>query len=265
MSRDLEITSSAAGRLAADGWSYWSLSRTHTYSLTFALPLLVLYEMLVLPLSRGAPQQLRNGADWVVRWLLDTAGIRGTAGVTLALIAGALFLILRERQTIRVPLRPKVFVGMFVESTVLAVLFAYLVSRLTRVVLSPLPFVLGLQVVRLSVPEELVLSLGAGVYEELVFRVLLVTAIAGLVMLLTRLTRVSVPRVAALGVAVVVSAFLFSLVHYLGPFADPPAITSFTFRCLAGLVFSVIFALRGYGIVAWTHALYDVYVILGIH
>jgi hypothetical protein len=97
------------------------------------------------------------------------------------------------------------------------------------------------------------LSLGAGLYEELLFRVLLVTALAWGARRLFGWT----PRAAGT-LAVVVSALAFSAFHYVGAYGDPFTLASFTFRALAGLAFSALYVLRGFGITAWTHALYDV-------
>ena len=63
-------------------------------------------------------------------------------------------------------------------------------------------------------------------------------------------------------VAVVLSALIFSAFHYIGPFGDILALPSFLFRAIGGLLFSLIYVLRGFGIVAWTHALYDVGLLL---
>ena len=62
--------------------------------------------------------------------------------------------------------------------------------------------------------------------------------------------------------ATLVGALLFSAFHYVGPYAYPLELNSFTFRFLAGLAFSALFMVRGFGIAAWTHALYDVFLVL---
>ena len=95
-------------------------------------------------------------------------------------------------------------------------------------------------------------SLGAGIYEELVFRVLLVSGVVALGTLL------GWTRPVSLAVAIVVSAVIFSGFHYVGPLGDRLTLASFSFRAVAGLVLSGLFAARGFGITAWTHALYDV-------
>ena len=108
-----------------------------------------------------------------------------------------------------------------------------------------------------SMTEGIVLSLGAGVYEELVFRVLLVGGVVGGLRLLRT------PRSIAAPAGAVLAALAFSAFHYIGPYADAWAIGSFTFRFLAGLAFSALFLVRGFGIAAWTHALYDIFLLLG--
>jgi len=101
------------------------------------------------------------------------------------------------------------------------------------------------------------LSLGAGLYEELLFRVLVVGTLAwvGRRLLGWR------PLVAGLAAAMI-GAVVFSMFHYVGQYGDEFQVYSFVFRAIAGLAFSALFLLRGFGITAWTHALYDVFLLL---
>jgi membrane protease YdiL (CAAX protease family) len=108
----------------------------------------------------------------------------------------------------------------------------------------------------LPLPTQLALSLGAGLYEELVFRVLLVGG------MFLGLKRLMADRRHAYAVAAVVGALIFSWVHYIGPFGDPFTLASFTYRFLFGLALNGVFLLRGFAAAAWTHALYDVLVVL---
>ena len=102
------------------------------------------------------------------------------------------------------------------------------------------------------------LSLGAGLYEELLFRVLLVSALAA------GARAVFGWSMKGAGVfATLVGALIFSAFHYIGPFGDPFRLTSFTFRALSGVAFSALYLLRGFGITAWTHSLYDAFLLLG--
>jgi membrane protease YdiL (CAAX protease family) len=99
-----------------------------------------------------------------------------------------------------------------------------------------------------------VLSLGAGIYEEFVFRLGLMTLISivtadifGLHKGLSNLLMVSG------------SAVLFSLYHYLG--AEPFQVQSFVFRTIAGVYFGVLFLTRGFGVTAGCHICYDIIVV----
>ena len=105
----------------------------------------------------------------------------------------------------------------------------------------------------MDLPTQLMISLGAGLYEELLFRVLLV---AGLAYGARRLLGWS--PLASGVLAAVVGALIFSAFHYVGPLGDQLTLGSFTFRAVAGLLFSGLYLTRGFGITAWTHALYDV-------
>ncbi len=59
-------------------------------------------------------------------------------------------------------------------------------------------------------------------------------------------------------VAILGSALIFSGFHYVGPYGDALELPSFTFRAIAGVLLSGLYVSRGFGITAWTHALYDV-------
>jgi hypothetical protein len=61
----------------------------------------------------------------------------------------------------------------------------------------------------------------------------------------------------------VAGALIFSGFHYIGQYGDAFALSTFTFRAIAGLVFSGLYLTRGFGITAWTHALYDVFLSVG--
>lgn len=240
---------------------YFRFSRTHTYSLLFAVPLLLLYEAGAAWLAHDGGPALRNGADVMLRTLLAAGGLHGTLAFTGALLAGALLLVGLERRRRRVPVRARVFAGMLAESVAYALLLGAVVGSATYWLLE------GVAKVRLAVEagpvaelpllHGLVLSLGAGIYEELVFRVLLVGGLVA-VFVAGGLARAQAGVFAAL-----LAALAFSAFHYVGPYADAWALPSFVFRFLAGLVFSGLYLLRGFGIAAWTHALYDVFLFLG--
>jgi membrane protease YdiL (CAAX protease family) len=66
----------------------------------------------------------------------------------------------------------------------------------------------------------------------------------------------------ALILGLAVSSLLFSAMHHIPPYGDPLRLGIFTFRCLAGICFGLLFWFRGFAVAVYTHALYDLYVLL---
>ena len=69
-------------------------------------------------------------------------------------------------------------------------------------------------------------------------------------------------KVVTATVSVLLAAFLFSLSHYVGTMADTWQLYSFMFRWVAGLLFTVLYFVRGFAITAYTHALYDIWILV---
>jgi hypothetical protein len=237
---------------------YFELTRKHSYSLLFALPLLVAYEAGAAAIA-GDASGMRNGADVLLRMLLAAGGVHGTMALAAALAVVGAALIARERRREKVPLKAGYFAGMTAESVLYALLFGVVVGSATSWVLGGFRLAAdGGAMQRLPMRDGIVLSLGAGLYEELVFRVILVGG------LLYVFKQAGVGRTAGRVWAALLAALLFSAFHYVGPYAYPLELSSFTFRFLAGLAFNVLFIARGFGITAWTHALYDIFLLLAM-
>lgn len=238
---------------------YFRASRAPRYSLLFAFPLLVLYELLAAGLT-GVNGGIRNGADVMLKSLFASiAGPQGPLIFAVVLIIGMLGLAWRDARKNPGPLRGSVFLGMLVESAALAAVFGTVVGLLTAQLVGAVSgpgLAIGL-LDRLGVPTAVTMSLGAGLYEELFFRVLLVGMLMGVGKHLLSWGPVATNILAVLG-----GATVFSLFHYIGPFGDPFSVQTFVFRTVAGLAFSGLYVTRGFGITAWTHALYDVFIVL---
>lgn len=239
--------------------SYWQTSRTHRYSLLFALPLLALYEALAALLPHDPRGGVRNGADVLLREAFyAVGGSRGGMLFGICLIGGSLWIVGRDIRARGFPTRGRVFALMALEAALLALAFGFVVGAVTARLLGLLAAGAGDGIAAMPFATRLMVSLGAGLYEELLFRVILVAAIGQL----CRRAFGAGPLLAGT-IAVLVGATLFSAFHYVGAYADPFELGSFVFRLVAGIFFSALYLLRGFGITAWTHALYDVYLLTG--
>jgi membrane protease YdiL (CAAX protease family) len=228
---------------AAD--TYWSISRRPLTSLVFSLPLVLAYEGGVLLLGRGSP---RNGADVWLRTLLDHLGFGQYFLLPVLTVLGLLAWHHIEHDRWR--FSPAVLVGMAGES----ILWAAVLLGVARLQDRFWPLAAGAAE---GVFARLVAFCGAGLYEEVLFRLLLLPAVGWLA------ARLGAGGFAAAAWGVIGSSLLFSWAHYVGPLGDAFDPYSFTFRFLAGVFFALLFEVRGFGIAAGSHAAYDILVGLG--
>src|SRR5437899_4493804 len=120
---------------SASARSYWQVSRAPRYSLLFALPLLVFYQVLAVLLAHG-PRSVRNGADVILQGLFTAvAGAWGPPLFMLCLIGGGLWLVVRGMRPHGTRLRVATFVMMLGESVALALVFGLRVAGVASGVL----------------------------------------------------------------------------------------------------------------------------------
>lgn len=239
---------------------YWRVAREPRHSLTFALPLLLAYEVLAFSLSGQEIAGVRNGADVLLKSLFVTLGGRdGLTAFGVLLVGGGAWLVWKDCRRSG-SIEPGLFSLMAVESVVYALVLGVVAGTLTSLLLPGLATITYWSQLSIqspadwSLPTQLMISLGAGIYEELLFRVLLVSGLAWLA------RRIFGWSATGSGVfAMIVGALIFSAFHYIGPYGDRLELGSFTFRAVAGVLFSGLYLVRGFGITAWTHALYDVF------
>lgn len=240
---------------AAGSETYWQLSRTPLTSLVFTLPLVLAYEGGVLLLGRGSP---RNGADVWLRHLLDAFGFGQYFLLPLLTVVGLLAWQYLSHDRWRVSL--KALPGMAAECVLWAVVLVG-VGRLQQSLWPFRPPLLQWDFLQVHAEAKLgwqpMLAqltgyCGAGLYEEVLFRLLM------LPIAVWAFGRLGCGAIAAGFWALVLSSLLFSAAHYIGPLGDSFTIYSFTFRTVAGLFFALLFLLRGFGIAAGTHFFYDV-------
>jgi len=248
--------------------SYWQEARRPLVALLFLLPLLAWYEIGVMSLGAETPAA-RNGADcWMRSWLM----YMGLAHhwVLPVLVVGALLSWHLSRSD-RWRCSLETLGGMFAESLLFAVLLILLGQILSISFRS-----YGLETASIpalatgGVGQRAVSFIGAGIYEEVLFRLAAIPV--GFYLFRAML----IPRAPSAILSVCVTSTLFALAHYLGSdtgFApstivdaawsvadDPAAWYGFTFRLTAGLCFSALFLLRGFGITVGAHAIYDIFV-----
>ena len=237
--------------LVPSSWrDYWTHSRDPLRSLVLVVPLLLAYEVAMAWLQ----PPVRNGAEHLVAEFVgrvpahSLAALRGIALAALCACTlawalsghrqpGVSGLPVLEGLLHAVWLGP--LVGLLVQGAFDGLgLSAHLATWTGDFVRPPwLPFLL---------------SVGAGLWEEIVFRFGL---LGGLAYVLSRPGLLK--PTAATGVAVLLSALVFSLYHHLGTAGEPFAVDRFAFRAVAGTILGLLFVLRGLAVVVYMHVFYD--------
>jgi hypothetical protein len=231
---------------------YLSATKHPWPCLWFLLPLLVAYESGIFWLGGPHSEAIRNGADTWLHWGLDTFGFHELYWGPV--LIAALFL---AWSWWRLGDRPFDLMGICLGMAIESVIFALGLWGLSRE-LSPLleSFGVNLNTTPQADPAmaQMITFVGAGIYEEVLFRLLL---FSGLVWLLKQ---INVAGAIAVVMAATGSALLFAGAHHFGPYGEKYDAYIFVFRTVAGIYFALLFRLRGFGITVGAHALYDVLV-----
>ncbi len=203
-------------------------------SLVLIFPVLLAYEVGVLFAGRV------NGADVVTREIYAAVASRTTYLLFHAAVAGAFLLWIRHTRrwaTLSLAVAAPVILEAAIYALTLGAVGSLVVERL-----------LGLGLTGSSV----VSALGAGVHEELVFRLGLMTGLVAV------LARTALDRRIALVLAIAGSSVLFAAAHHVGAHGESWSAHAFAFRCVAGAMFGLVFWFRSLAHAVYAHVLYDI-------
>lgn len=228
--------------------TYWNETHSPLYSFVFTLPLFILYELGMVFLSADDIVVLRNGADVLMRQVMGLFGIYGAYGFSATFMVGFSIAFLRQKKHLKsMAIKGEYLLTMFFESILYSALLYFLLGSMQTLLMSPKSKLLI---------QQIVLSLGAGIYEEFVFRVVLITGIASLLGLIFQWQ-----ETAKYAGAVLIGAAIFSMFHFVGDYGDEYSFNLFLIRMIAGIFLGIVYALRGFGVAAYTHAIYDLVVL----
>lgn len=242
-------SSSSARRLR-----YSALSTDPLHILIFLFPLVLFYEATLVFADHGGVADSVAAHEMINRFFqaFGDAALY-LPGVVLIGILLVMKLARRDAWTVRLPVIPL----MGVESVVWAIPLLVIAA-----LLSTAPAVqaasAGDDLARVSLTGRVALSIGAGLYEEMLFRLLMVTVAA---MLLRNLARLS--DTWAAGLAIALAAVAFTFYHQPGSPGTMAARRLLYF--VAGCFLGLVYVLRGFGIVVGAHAVYDLFVLIAFH
>ena len=241
MSRSLPLT-----------WREYLLrTRGRRFNVMAVVALLAVYEVGLFVLA----EPRRNGADVILKHLLSYAGPHAVDAFHGFLLL--LFVLAFAHHARRSRSLVRYFPPFIAECSAYAML------------LSPAILFLANPGLARPHPNSLLLDVGAGVYEELLFRLLL---LRGMVFLMgvdpyvafagdeEQSAESTLQLTWAVLIPVVVSSLAFAAYHHAGVGGDPWVWSLFSFRFIAGLLLAQLFFVRGLAVCVYTHAIYDILV-----
>jgi membrane protease YdiL (CAAX protease family) len=230
---------------------YWDIVQRPLQCLVFLLPMVLAYEMGMTLLHREVPAELRPSlaSQQLLEWFFSLFGVSGYYLPGVALVVVLLGWHMASRHPWKVEWPP--LMGMAGESILLAMPVLFLNRWF--------PSTPALQAsgapssVATSTLDDLLLSVGAGIYEELVFRLIIISL---LTLLLIDIG--GVKQVPGVALAMILSSLMFAAHHYHPIGADEWAAGEFAFRMVAGGYLALVFVVRGFGLAVGCHVVYDV-------
>lgn len=253
---------SKANLVPASLAAYWQRSQRPLSSLIFLLPLILLYDVGIIYFASSESWSADIYARRLLRDFFDWFGVTGY--YLPGIIVGVVLICWHFARRDPWQFEPRLYGTMWVESLILALPLFVLAMVIFREPVQPQipPQALPEQWVllleggpKITWQAKMVFSIGAGIYEELLFRLIAIALVHLIIVDVMKLP----DHIGAIA-AISVSAIMFALYHFSE--SNPFHFLKFLFYTLAGIYLAGVYILRGFGIVAGTHAVYDILVVL---
>ena len=229
--------------------SYLNLSKNTLYSLVFIFPMLFMYELFCFVNYYNYSYEIRNSADVFIRTFFYYFGESSNIIYALTILIVFLIILYRNKEIIILSsIDFKILLCMLIESLAWTFIFFILMVSFGNTLIM---LIKGNIIV-----ENFYLSIGAGIWEEIVFRLIILSST---IFIFKNIFNYKF--IISVILSIVISSVLFSIFHYIGPFAEEFTYRSFFIRSFAGILLSILYLFRGLGITVYTHIFYDMLII----
>jgi membrane protease YdiL (CAAX protease family) len=227
---------------------YFSKTHSPLFSMIVVIPMALFYEIFVFINNRSDINGIRNGADILLKRILVKFGFHGfEATILLFLVLFILVSIVHKIHFKHKKLGLEFYPFIIIES----IIYSFLLYFITRYVISNVAVLM----INSENVQIISYSLGAGVYEELVFRAILLQSF----FILFRNNSLD-PWVGRI-ISLILSSLVFAGVHYIGSFGEVFNFITFLARFTGGMLLGILYFFRGFAITSYTHAFYDILLI----
>ena len=153
-------------------YKYWINTRTPLYSFLFTVPLFFIYEIGIFLTSSSDMVSMRNGADALMRQILSAFGMNGFYWMGVIFFLGFILVFIYQKQYWHdMEVNSEFLPLMLAESMAWAMGLYFFMSNVYILLMNPNGSILI---------QQVTLAVGAGIYEEILFRVILIAAIGGI-------------------------------------------------------------------------------------
>ena len=226
---------------------YLKKSKSSFYSFVITLPIFLVYELGIFLMRDTEFSYIKNGADVLIEEAISTLGFDIFYVVSTLFVLVFLSIVYYQKKNYdSFKIYKSYLLIMLVESFFYALLLFFILGSMSLYLMDG--FVANTYF-------NIILSLGAGIYEELIFRVFSLYIFYQLMKFIFK----SMSNFSSQFFALILSAILFSLFHFIG--AEPFTQDAFTVRFIAGILLGFLYINRGFGVTAITHSFYDIFVI----
>ena len=226
--------------------NYFSNTKNILVSLIFIFPFVLLYELICFFYFKNQNYQIRNSADVIIRDFFNLFGSFSEQIYSIILFAILLFIyFINKTNNKKFSINYKYLLLMFIEGVSFGFLLLLLLNDLSI-------FHISKNLYQSNLLLNLYLCIGAGIWEEILFRLLLFSFLYKIIKIFLK-----EQHILTLFLSVLLSAIFFSSFHYIGNNADIFNLYTFFIRMLGGTVLALLYYYRGFGIVVITHISYD--------
>ena len=223
---------------------YFNYSKSVITSFLFIFPLFILYELIAFFKFNSSDFVIRNTADIIfrdiIRYFTDNILLVQFFLIMLFFIYSIYSSTERSSYKFKIKYMPLIYM----EGYIYGFLLVFILNGFD--VFDKISYLFY---------EDYILSfylcLGAGIWEEILFRFILFN------ILLYLLSFIIDKNLIVLLLSIFISSSVFSLFHYIGSFGDVFTLYSFIIRFVGGVYLSIVYYYRGLGIAMFTHFIYD--------
>ena len=226
---------------------YLSYTKNHITSFIFLIPLIMIYELISLIKFSNKDFIIRNSADSFFRDLFNVVSINPIYYYMFLLSLFCIYIAFKiKNDIVSYDIKANYLFLMYLEGALLGFLLLLLLNN-------------NLIGYSINYYEDIFLTfylcLGAGIWEEILFRFILISIFLFVCKSIFFLKNIKFI------ISILLSSILFSSFHYIGSGADIYSHYTFIIRFIGGLLLGLIYLSRGLGISCMTHFCYDSFLI----